>query len=114
MLTNQTNFQSKLNIEVSIILIVVNIATESTETWASWFNEVWWYKQTENILTTQTNFPLKLNFEVSIDPNSQYQQRINLTFLRCLLEVKQTDLEIDKTKPDSNKNRFPYHNTFWR
>ena len=53
-----------------------------------------------------------MNFEVSIHPNSHYQQRINLTFLRCLLEVKQTVLGIDKTKPDSNRNRFYYHNTF--
>ena len=34
-------------------------------------------------------------------PNSQYQQGIILTFLRCLLEVKQTNLGIDKTKPDT-------------
>ena len=34
-------------------------------------------------------------------PKSQYQQGINLTFLRCLLQVKQKDLGIDKTKPDS-------------
>ena len=64
------------------------------------------------MLTTQTNFQSKLNFEVYIHPNSHYQQRINLTFLPCLSEVKLTDLGIDKTKPDSNRNRSYYHNTF--
>ena len=44
--------------------------------------------------------------------NSQYQQRINLKFVRFLLEEEQTDLGIDKTKPDSNKHRLYYLNTF--